>query len=192
MENTNNNKAMKRYISLAVIFLLTVSCREDFLEFKPRGTISAEQVSTPERIDQMVIAAYASLGNEDREENLGLLWPWGTLRSDDAYKGGGGVNNRTEWHEFETFSILRVDNPYLNGMWVTVYEGIGRANDALRKMDPIPVEEYPLKPVRQAELRFIRGHFHFLLKEIFKYPVWADDSTPKFELKNVSNRELTN
>src|SRR5690625_7962726 len=46
--------------------------------------------------------------------------------------------------------------------------------------------------LRQAEARFIRGHFYFLLKVLFKYPVWFDENFPKEELKSLGNREYTN
>jgi len=184
---------MKRIISFISIFilLLIISCT-DFLDYEPRGTVSTVQLNTPETLDQLVTAAYASIGNDDRTQSFTHMWAWGTLRSEDAYKGGGGVNNRTEWHEFETFSTLRVDNIYLNDIWVAIYQGIGRANEALRRMEEITEAEYPNKSLRQAECRFIRGHFHFLLKQIFKYPVWVDHTVPTFELKNLTNLEYTN
>jgi len=119
------------------------------------------------------------------------MWMWGSIRAEDSYKGGGGVSNRTEWHEFETFSTLRVDNPYLNMVWTAIYEGIGRANEALRRMENIDEVMYPEKKQRQAECAFIRGHFHFLLKLIFKYPVWVDHTIEKSEIKNLTNREYT-
>ena len=129
---------MKRIISLISVFnlLLIISCSE-FLDYTPKGTISTEQLNTAETVDQLVTAAYSSLGNDDREVEFSHMWAFGTLRSGDAYKGGGGVTNRTEWHEFETFSTLRVDNNYLNLTWVAIYEGIGRANEALFRMEKL-------------------------------------------------------
>lgn len=178
-------------IAIISIALIVISCSK-FLDYTPKGTINTEQLNTPEAIDQLVIAAYASLGNDAQSQNYTNMWAWGSLRSDDAYKGGGGVSNRPEWHDFETFSSLKVDNVYLNDIWVAIYEGIGRANEALRRMEELTELEYPQKIVRQAECRFLRGHFHFLLKEIFKYPVWVDITHPKSEIKNLTNREFSN
>lgn len=185
---------MKRTISYIIIILVLlqfISC-EKFLDYTPRATISTEQLNTPETADKLVTAAYAYLGNDDREMEFSHMWAYGTLRSGDAYKGGGGVTNRTEWHEFETFSSLRVDNNYMNVTWIGIYEGISRANEALLRMETLTDAQYPNKSIRQAECRFIRAHFHFLLKEIFKYPVWVDQTTPKYELKKLTNRQYTN
>lgn len=184
---------MKRIISLLSVFilLLVISCTS-FLDYTPRGTISTEQLNTPERVDQLVTAAYASIGNDDREVEFTHMWAFGSLRAGDAYKGGGGVTNRTEWHEFETFSTLRVDNSYMNVTWIGIYEGISRANEALLRMAQLTDAQYPNKKIRQAECRFIRGHFHFLLKQIFKYPVWVDETIPENELKKLTNRQYSN
>lgn len=140
----------------------------------------------------MVTAAYASLGNDDRSYTFSHMWALGSMRSDDAYKGGGGVSNRIEWHNFETFSAMTVDLGPLNDIWVGCYEGVARANEALRRIAQISDEAYPNKLAREAECRFLRGHFLFLLKEIFKYPVWIDESIPKEEIIDVTNRVYTN
>ena len=183
---------MKHIITFISVFslLLAISCSE-FLDYTPKGTVSTEQINSPETIDQMVTAAYASVGNDDRTYNFTHMWVWGSVRSDDSYKGGGGVNNRTNWHYFETFSGLLVDNAYLDDNWIMAYDGIGRANEAIRRMDELTDAEYPNKTVRRAECHFIRGHFHFLLKQVYKYPVWIDHTIPKSDIKTLTNREYS-
>lgn len=175
-----------------IAIMLFASCSNDFLDYEPRGTVNSDQINSPEEVDKLVTAAYASIGNDDRFFSFTHQWVLGSIRSDDAYKGGGGVSNRIEWHNFETFSSMTVDQAPLNDIWVGCYDGIGRANEALRRMEDLTEEEYPNKLVRQAESRFIRGHFYFLLKTVFKYPVWADISVPKEELNKLTNREYSN
>ncbi|HZY80190.1 MAG TPA: RagB/SusD family nutrient uptake outer membrane protein, partial [Cyclobacteriaceae bacterium] len=180
-----------KILSLLALLALTNSC-SDFLDYKPRGVVYSDQIDSPAELDQMVTAAYASLGNDDRSFSFTNMWVMGAIRSDDAYKGGGGVSNRIEWHNFETFSPMTVDIAPLNDIWTGVYEGIARANEALRRIETIDDSAYPDKASRIAEARFIRGHFFFLLKIFFKYPVWEDTSTPKADVPKLTNRQFTN
>src|SRR5699024_11432773 len=83
------NRIHLSILGILVVIVLT-SCSDSFLNNNPKGTISGEQLNTPARIDQMVIAAYASLGNDHWNAPYSSLWASGSVRSDDAYKGGGG------------------------------------------------------------------------------------------------------
>lgn len=43
------------------------------------------QVSSPDKVENMVNAAYASTGNDHYDKPFSL-WPYGNVRSGDAYK----------------------------------------------------------------------------------------------------------
>ena len=140
----------------------------------------------------MVIAACALLGSDDRRLDFTNMWRFGSMRSEDAYGGGGSVADGGPKNQIETFSLLTTDIEDVNAMWIALYEGVGRANEALRRIDLLTETEYPNKVLREAECRFIRAHFYFLLKIMFKYPVWFDESVPKEDLKFLTNKEYTN
>ena len=112
---------MKRYLSLIIVLSIIwiFSCTE-YLDYTPRGTISTEQLNSPQAIDGLVTAAYASLGNDDREWSCANVCMCGSIRAEDAYKGGGGGRTSSEWHESRTFSALRVDSPDLNMVWTAI------------------------------------------------------------------------
>lgn len=84
-----------------------VSC-SDFLEYKPKGTISGEQLNTPERLDQMVTAAYAQMGNDIWWRAHSHMWAWGSVRSDDALKGGGSVSDQYPYHRIEVNNLTQI------------------------------------------------------------------------------------
>jgi len=176
---------------MIITVTLFVGCGKEFLEYIPKGTVSEELLNTSERLDQLVTAAYASLGNDDRGAPYSDMWNWGSVRSDDAYKGGGSIADGGHDGN-EQFVYLTTTERFPNSTWVYAYQAISRANDALRRMESITEDIYPKKTQRQAELRFIRGHFHFVLKILFKYPPFATDKVEKYNLKNISNREYTN
>jgi len=82
----------KIYIGAAVLLsLLATSCNE-YLETEPQGFISAGS-PTVDGAEGLVTAAYAGIGNDDMIGPMASMWVYGSVRSDDAYKGGGGVSD---------------------------------------------------------------------------------------------------
>jgi hypothetical protein len=178
------------YIILVLCFVFA-SC-EKTLDEPAQGVVSSEELNTPENIDKMVIAAYSALGNDHYTSPYSSMWPYGSVRGGDTYKGGDGPGDLSEFHLFETFSLNRPDNPLLDQVWFRLYVGVGRANDALRRVNAISEEAYPQKTARQAELRFLRGHFYFLLKILFKYVPYIDENVEKADYSTITNNALTN
>lgn len=152
-------------ISCALLLGATTSC-SDFLDSEPRGVLSEADVITPKNVDGFVIAAYASLGN-DHYDTPFSLWPYGNVRSDDAYKGGSGTNDIQAFHFFEISNNIRSDFGELDRLWYLNYVGISRANKAIAALNQLTDTEYPNKQKRIAEMKFIRGHFYFMLKNHF-------------------------
>jgi len=185
---------MKRIIQIltGAFLIFIISCTTDFLDYTPQGKLSGDQLNKPGFMDQLVTAAYASLGNDDWPQPFSNMWQWGSVRSDDAYKGGGSVPDQGEIDIMEQFVLINTELGKPNLIWIALYEGIGRANDAIQRIDLLTEAEYPKKVEREAECRFIRGHFHFLLKILFKYPVWVDELTPKADIKLLTNSDFTN
>lgn len=171
---------------------MSVGCNEEFLDFTPKGVISDEELNTVENAEKMVIAAYASLGNDGLlAHQYGDLWAWGTTRSDDGYKGGGGIGDQFPSHQTEVFVLNDPNNFNANLNWGAIYAAISRINDAMRRINSLTDAEYPLKTQRLAEMRFIRGHFEFILKTLYKHIVYIDENVPKTDVINISNRALT-
>ena len=78
---------MKKLKNISIILLslfLVVSC--NFLDQDPQGILNEDQVKNPNQIEGLVTAAYSALGNDHYDKPFSL-WPYGNVRSDDAYKG---------------------------------------------------------------------------------------------------------
>jgi hypothetical protein len=175
------------------LLTLSVGCSDkDFLNVDPKGTLTDEQLNTPANIDKQVIAAYSQLGNDVYYCPYSSMWPYGNIRSGDAYKGGGGTADVDGFHFYETFSFNRVDNGNTNDLWTLLFIGISRANDALRRLNGVDAATMPTKAIRQGEARFLRGHFYFLLKEVFKFVPYIDENLPVDQYGTVSNVALSN
>lgn len=179
----------------ALLFTFT-ACTDEFLEFTPTGVVSSSDLESPETVEAMVIAAYASLGNDGLlAHQYGDLWAWGTTRSDDGYKGGGGIGDQYPSHQTEVFTLNDPNNFNANLNWKWIYAGISRINDAMSRIKAIDPATYQAEAgvsanQRLAEMRFLRGHYQFILKVLYKYPVFIDENVPKAEIINVSNRVL--
>lgn len=182
---------MKRTIifSLFLSALVMSGCKQE-LDVAPKGVLSPGQVFTAEGAEKFVIAAYSQLGN-DHYDIPYSLWPYGNGRSDDQYKGGRDENDIQDFHFIQTFYNTRTDFGPVDALWYNLYVGVARANDALTAIESVPEADFPLKKVRQAEMRFIRGHFYFQLKTLFKHIPFLDETTPKDDYSKVSNVELT-
>ena len=185
-------KNIKIYI-VALIALLAVSC-ENYLETEPQGFISAGS-PTAEGAEGLVTAAYAGIGNNDMIGPIASMWVYGSVRSDDAYKGGGGVSDVEPYNFYEQYNLTQPFQSWLAGLpytWENYYRAISRANSALRTLNELTDEEFALRQTRIAEARFLRGHSHFMLKVLFKYVPYIDENLSNEEILQTSNREYSN
>ncbi|MCB2407852.1 RagB/SusD family nutrient uptake outer membrane protein [Hymenobacter lucidus] len=186
-------KFFKSSILALSLLGLSVSCNDkDFLDVQPIGALSDEQLNSPANIDKQVIAAYSQLGNDVYRAPYTSMWPYGNVRGGDAYKGGNGTADVDAFHFYETFTFNRVDVGNTDELWFLIYIGISRCNDALRRLNAVDATAMPTKAVRQGEVRFLRGHYYFLLKELFKRVPYIDETVPTDQYATVSNVALSN
>jgi len=185
------------YIVLGSIFTLT-SCQKDFLEYEPKGVLSSENVQSAENAESLVTAAYAAIGNDEMIGPITNQFVYGSIRADDAYKGGGGRTDVEVVDHYEQYNLTIADDgdQMAPRTWTNYYKAISRANFALSVINEIPENEYDEKTERQAELRFLRAHSHFLLKLIFKKVPFITEELSQEEImetsNNLSNEELWN
>lgn len=181
---------MKKYLLLIICLIGTLGSCKKALDEQPQGVIASSQLNTPENIEKMVIAAYAALGNENLHTS-NSLWPWGSMRSGDAYKGGDGVGDNSEWNDYETFVTNQNTNGLTDQMWAQIYNNIARANNALLRLDNIAVSDFPLKTGRQGEMRFLRGNHYFMAKILWNRVPYIDENVPTSEYIKISNTAMT-
>ncbi|WP_461641699.1 RagB/SusD family nutrient uptake outer membrane protein [Labilibaculum euxinus] len=180
---------MKRIIYI-LICMTMLSCSNE-LDMGPKALLGDDQVGGADNVDGFVTAAYSSLGN-DHYDHPFSLWPFGNVRSDDAYKGGSGPADIQDFHFIETFSNVTPNFGELDALWYNYYIAISRANEALNQLALLSEEEYPEKKVREGEMRFLKGYQYFQLKIMFKYIPYIDETVPDSEYENISNVALSN
>lgn len=185
-----------KILSIGILLgTLGVSCSKDFLEYEPEGLLSSSNVATADNAEALVTAAYAGIANDDMIGPITGMWAYGSVRSDDSYKGGGGVGDVDVVDHMEQFYQVKADMSWwLPNTWTNHYKAISRTNFALKVINDIEDAEYSNKTLRTAELRFLRAHSHFMLKILFdKVPYITEDLTQEEIMQtgnDLSNDEL--
>jgi hypothetical protein len=183
---------MKKLNYLTIIILtalISVSC-DEMLNVEPKGVVTEEKVSQPQSIDGLVTAAYASLQKMPPCCNEMLsLNPWiASIRSDDAYKGGGGLDDQGAWYQMEVFSLVSSSVGNNNGLWKNGYRIISRANEAISKIQQVDESNFPQKTTRLAEMHFLRAWAHYELKVRYKWIPYIPEGLSQEEMEQIPNR----
>ena len=185
---------MKKLLYTAAIALsMTMASCDDFLDEQvPQGTLDEEQLMQAENVDNLVISAYAIwISGEDINSSFSL-WNF-DVRSDDAYKGGNGTEDGDVFHAIEISQGVMTTAWNLSSIWERLYNAISRSNTALELLEKMDEKAYPNRNKRIAEMRFLRGHGHFLLKQLFKNIVFANEpGLSPDEYNNLTNTKYSN
>jgi hypothetical protein len=179
-------------LTLGLALMLLFSC-ESMLDQNPQGIVASDELNTPDKVEQMIIAAYSFCGQNHFNKQMGMPYAEGSCRGGEAYKGGAGTNDLAEQNLWETFTYMEpTTTGELDNLWWVHYVAVGRVHDALRRVQNLSEEEFPLKKQRIAELRFLRGHIYMYMKLCFKFFPYIDENTPEEEYDKISNDELSN
>jgi len=172
------------------MFLLALCSCSKVLDYKPKGVLSSSDLQSPDAVEGLVTAAYAAIGNGDMIGPIYSKWAYGSVRSDDAYKGGGGTGDLDEVDKMEHYNLVTANMDgigFLPRTWKNLFKSISRANVALRAVNALTEANYPNKKVRTAELRFLRAHSYFTMKILYKNIPLFDETAIADDILKVSN-----
>src|SRR6266705_2630885 len=178
-------------ILLVTVILFSIGCKK-YLDYQPKGALSASDLSSSTAVDGLATAAYAGIANDWWDAPITSMWEYGSVRSDDAYKGGGDIGDQQQMDKYEQFYLVNSSNNGagsfgFTGTWVRAYAAIGRANVALRALNSLTDAEFSKRTTRIGEMHFLRGHMYFLLKVLFRNIPWFDETLNNDEILKVSN-----
>lgn len=180
-------KIQTKYIAFTgtlVILTAMYSCHK-LLDKPPVGSLSSGVLASKAGVDGLLIGAYSML---DGWNNTYAQYssPYGTgtdnsafggYASDDAYKGSNTTDQAPDAPSIENHSVTP-DIGYLEQKWQADYNGIQRANDAIREVplvtDGSVTPEYGAEVI--AEARFLRGVFHFDAAKVWRNIPYVTDS----------------
>jgi len=187
-------KTRHRYhlLSGATFLVLAVGALsgcKDFLENAavPRGTLDEGTLATLQGVEGTLIAAYRALdwnnGVGGAWGSAASNWVWGSVTSDDAYKGSEASDqppiNDIEGYHWGTGNA----ESYLNDKWRAVFEGVVRANATLRLLKQVRNEKPGVISDADAsgirgEALVLRAHYHFEAWRMWgNIPYYTEDDT---------------
>ncbi len=165
---------------------VTYSC-SDFLDTEPQGALDEATLATRAGVEGTLIAAYRVLDCSNvTNSNWGCAasnWVWGSVTSDDAYKGSEATDQPgvtdIELYNWTTGSA----EDYLNNKWSSVYEGVVRSNATLRLLNkvrtqkPGEIDDATAHGIA-GEALFLRAHYHFEGMRMWAtIPYYREDDT---------------
>lgn len=181
----------KIYITLSLVAAISVSSCKKSLDKPLIGTLEAPTLETKDGVNGLLIGTYAALDGMAGTSAIGGGNPWetspdnwvlGGVASGDANKGSiaGDVS------EIEPIMQFYSDptNVFYNSKWKADYEGIARANNTLRVLAKVSAFTAAEKANIAGQARFLRGHYYFDLRKIFKNVPYIDEATTNFNQPN--------
>ena len=181
------------YRTICALFAIgsLMSCSSFLDEHTPQGTLSDEQVKSPDNAEAMAVSAYAIFTSSEDINSSFSMWNF-DVRSDDAYKGGSGTSDGDVFHQLEVQQGVLTTNWNINDMWVRLYNCISRVNSAIALINSCD-ESFTAKHQRLAEMKFLRAYAHFLLKRLYKnIPFVVDENLTYDDYNALSNHTYTN
>lgn len=183
-------KKIYNLVAACVMGLALTSCN-DFLDYTPTAVVDEDKAfADPEG---MVTSAYAMLGDCWYTYPFNLF-PYGDITSDDCLKGGSGPND-TGYHAFDIWTTLTSTTPgEMDELWYRLYCAVSRCNRALLSLERNGESTLGAETTRQreAEVRFLRGHFYYKLLTVFRQIPWIDEKVEDAGTQeSVRNDEYT-
>lgn len=165
-------------------FGIFFSCKK-YLDKKPLASSNENVLSNKKGVEGLLIGAYSLL---DGRGAGGIWdascsnWVYGSIVGGDAHKGSD-AGDQQDINPMERYESLPT-NGYYNNKWITVYEGIVRANTTLRVMKAATdISASDLKRI-EGEARFLRAHYHFEAKKMWNMVPYVDENNTDPRLPN--------
>lgn len=174
MKNIELRINLTKGILTLLVGLFSMSCADDILDKEPVTEITAETISTEDRVIQAINAAYDPLQwkLEGPAETFQQMFQ--SVRADDLHSQQANFwGNGAVWDQFTT---VRSTNQSVAELWRKLYAGVGRANFAMeiaQEFNGFTTDG--LKEQIIAEAKFLRGFYYFELVKLFgDVPLFID------------------
>lgn len=147
------------------------SCSNEFLIKEPQQVAAGSMMKTPDGVEAVLTGTYAALrGKSMFGGSLCTDWVYGSVASDDCYKGTSSGDS-SPLNLIERYQSQPIDS-YFQDRWTDCYNGVSRANAVLEVLAAAQQGETPLTEERalqvEAEAKFLRAWFHFQANKVFE------------------------
>ena len=173
---------------IAIFLMMLFACSEDFLDRPAQGNLDAVTLANQAGVEGNLISAYAYL---DGQSNSGGIvsatsnWVFGSVASDDAYKGSEPGDNQTSTDiEMYQWSTGNADGG-MNEKWSGHYDAISRTNATINLLLSVEGITQEDQDRIKGEALFLRAFFHFELYKTFKNIPYYTEEDVDFRKTNV-------
>jgi len=177
---------------VVTLVAVAINCKDSYLDTKPFGSVSEPVLASTEKgAESLLIAAYSNLDGFSGWDNgtpwggAASNWTFGSIAGGDAYKG----SNSGDQPDITPIELLNPlpNNPYLEGKWRNYYDGISRANSAIKTYKALKDVSENVRKIRIAEGKFLRAFYHFELVKIFGKVPYIDETIEDVRVGNNSD-----
>jgi starch-binding outer membrane protein, SusD/RagB family len=181
---------IKRII-LGLLVLTTLTSCEDFLDLRPTSSLSTGNAfNTAQDLNNAIAGAYRTFYTEYYQWDYVLL---GDVRSDNAYCGG---TNDAPIYDYDQLTIKPGSDRMIRN-WCDLYQGIGRCNIIIGKLNEINDPELDRNDLRKkilGQASFLRAfHYFNLVKNYGGVPLELNSNSAdplKTNLPRSSEKEV--
>lgn len=149
-----------KYYILALLFTISISSCEKFLDTEPTDFLSpSNYYETEQQLQYARAGVYSILGNNaiyGNNSNYLLAWS-----ADEGYMNRATLTTGP-WNYFYSTA-----DQYNAAYWANLYNGINRANVLLANLDKNPTIPQEKRDVIRGETLFLRGFFYFMLVQYY-------------------------
>ncbi|GAB3508665.1 RagB/SusD family nutrient uptake outer membrane protein [Emticicia fontis] len=182
-----------KFLLVAGLLLVSMSCKDSFLDEKPKSTLTTDvYYKTEAGFEDLIRACYPLLRNIHQNRVLGL-------NGTDLFSSQSGWNpSAVNGKETPTSLYDVYDNrfnatlPELQSLWAMLYAEIARTNTAISRADGITTMAAALKDTRVAEAKFLRALcFFYAVQNWGDIPMpLAEITTPQKNFPRVASAEV--
>ncbi|MEP6845102.1 MAG: RagB/SusD family nutrient uptake outer membrane protein [Panacibacter sp.] len=179
--NRNKIRLLATGFTFLVITIFLFACNKTFLDAQPFGQYGLQQVKNKKGVEALLIGVYGVLDGQgvagDPWETSAVNWATAGVAADDAYKGTD-ANDQPQMTEVEQYQS-QPTNRYFYNKWLGLYEGVSRANDVIRLANDPELTDVTDDDKKNfiAQARFLRAHYHFDAKRMWKNVPYISDTT---------------
>ena len=171
-------KYLKIFILVAAIAMVAYACKKSFLDKAPLGQLDPSALANKNGVNGLLIGAYALLdgfgGAGGGWASAGSNWVYGSMAGTESHKGSS-AGDQPDAVPIETFHPTAT-NPYFEGKWQMVYDGVSRCNDVIRTAAlATDISATDLAQIL-AQARALRAWYHMEAKKMWDKIPFIDET----------------
>jgi hypothetical protein len=173
---------------IAIFLIMLFGCSDEFLDKPAQGNLDATTLANQAGVEGNLIAAYSYLdgqGSSGGTTSALSNWVYGSVASDDAYKGSEpGDNQESTDIEMYQWSASSADGG-VNTRWTSLYDAINRVNSTINLLLTVEGISQADQDRIKGEALFLRAFYHFELYKLFVNIPYYTETDTDFRKTNV-------